>query len=86
MANEIGKVAIIDQLSKTVVLEFENLNHLNIAVEAYRQLFKDDKLRYSPIGLMPIGKKLFMFFDSVMEARSWCLRFQIVESKPERRI
>jgi hypothetical protein len=83
---EFGRVTIADQLNKTVVLEFEREEHLNVAMTAYQQLFKDDKLRYSPITLMQFGKKLFMSFDSVTEARLWCLRFQTIEHKPERRI
>ena len=86
MLNEYGKVSIKDQLNKVVVLEFEKEEHLNIAMAAYNQLFQDDKLRYSPISLMQFGKELFLHFDSVDEARLWCLRFQTIENKPERRI
>ena len=84
MANEIGKVSITDQLNKTVVLEFEKEEHLNVAMAAYKQLFEDDKLRYSPITLMQFGKELFLHFDSVDEARLWCLRFQTIDNRNER--
>ena len=86
MLNEYGNVSIKDQLNKVVVLEFEKEEHLNVAMAAYKQLFEDDKLRYSPITLTQFGKELFMSFDSQDEARLWCLRFQTIDNRTERGI